>query len=153
MIAPAHYGQIGRDCSGGRRRRVELKLSFELERLKPAALDSRSDLGAGSGAKHDIDAETLSHSLAFRQLREASHKAERERSAAFFFSQLAQKGLNFFDGLAAHGARVDQHEIGLTEVFRERITYARKLRLNGVRVILVHLTAECYDMRSHKRNQ
>jgi hypothetical protein len=66
-----------------------------------------------------------------------------------FLAQLAKQGLNLLDGLAAHGTGVDEHEIGFAKAIDERIPDTRKLRLNGVRIVLVHLTAECDNVRSH----
>jgi len=60
-----------------------------------------------------------------------------------------QTGLNLFDRLASHGAGVDKNEIGFAEAIDERISDTRKLRLDGMRVVLVHLTAECDDVCSH----
>jgi len=151
MIAAAHDGQMSADGMARRRRRVELQFVFEVERLKLAAFDGRDDFGNRAGAEHDIDGELLAHAAAFGQLRETAHQADRHPAAPalFLFAQLAEQGLRLFDRLAAHGAGIDQHEIGFAVIINERITDTRQFRLNGVRVVLVHLTTEGNDVRSH----
>jgi hypothetical protein len=118
--------------------------------LKLAALDCRDDFGYRSRAEHYVDAKPSAHALTLRKLRQTTDQTDRQVFAlTLFLAQLAEQGLNLFHRLASHGAAVDKHEIGFPEAVNERIPDTRKLRLDGVGVVLVHLTPECDYMCSH----
>ena len=150
MIAAAHYRQVRGHRSGWRRRRIELKLAFELEGLELAAADGRNDLGYRSRAEHDIHAQPLAHAPAFRELGETAHQSDGQATPApLLFSKLAQQSLSFLNRLAAHRAGVDQNQVGFSKVVDKGVTLTSQLRLDRVSVVLVHLTPEGDDVRSH----
>jgi hypothetical protein len=127
-----------------------LKLAFEFKRLELAGSDGGDDFRDRPRAEHDVNAELLPHPTAFGKLREAPHQADGQAAPLFFFAKLAEQSLGLFDGLAAHGARVDEHQVGFTKVVNERVARSGKLGLNGVSVVLIHLTTECHYVRSHE---
>ena len=119
VITPAHDRQVRRDRARGRRRRIELKLLLEFEGLIFAASDRGHDLGDRAGAEHYIDAEFLAHPSALGQLRKAAHQPYGQPPAVLLFSELAEQRLSLLDGLAAHGARVDEHKVGFAKIIDE----------------------------------
>jgi hypothetical protein len=118
--------------------------------LKLAALDCRDYIGYCSRAEHYVDAKPAAHPLTFRKLSETPHQPDRQvPSLTLFLAKLAEQSLNFLDGLASYGAGVDKHEIGFFEGVNKRIPDTREFGLNRVRVVFVHLAAECDYVCSH----
>ena len=96
-----------------------MKLLVEFEGLILAASDRGHDLGDRARAEHYVNAEFLAHPAALGQLRETAHQPYGQPPAVLLFSEFAEQRLSLLDGLAAHGARVDEHKVGFAKIVDE----------------------------------
>ena len=113
-------------------------------------LDSGQDVGDRSGSDQDVDLELVGDRLALVELGKAAHQGQIEVSTRPpLLAELPEQRDHLLDRLAAHGAGVEDDQLGVFGMIDQLVASSNQLGLDGVGVVLVHLTPVGDDVRAN----